>query len=324
MEQGQMYQVDELYIYAEETRGGDLRLLRCYGSVPQAELPGVVDGHMVTAIGDYCFAESPKAHQSCHTLPDGVRELAGEYLQSVIIPDSVTSLGSLAFYNCSNLEEIFFGANLEKVGSDVFMNCPKLRIWNIRSLMEERTGLKQLLAQRMSETTVLFRQGEETAGEIFFPEYYEYHDEIGPAHIFALSIHGEGFRARQCFQDGIFSARSYDEIFEQACAQEDDVTLCKMAFGRVYFPISLGREAQEIYTAYLKEHEKLLAKILVEGREKDRLLYAVQNGILSETGLQYAVRLAAGKEWPEGAAVLLSAGQEAHSEAGDRYSFDEF
>lgn len=319
-----MYQVDELYIYAEETRGGDLRLLRCYGSLPRVELPSVVDGHAITEIGDYCFAESPKACRPFHALPDEIRELAGEYIQCVVIPDTVIQLGSLAFYNCSNLEEIFFGANLETVGSDVFMNCPKLRIWNIRSLMEERTGLKQLLAQRMSATTVLFRQGDETAGEIFFPEYYEYHDEIGPAHIFAMSIHGEGFRARQCFQDGIFSARSYDEIFEQACVQEDDMTLCKMAFGRVYFPVSLGREAEEKYTAYLKEHENVLAKLLVEDREMERLLYAAQNGIFSESGLQYAIQLAAGKEWPEGAAGLLSARQEVRSAAGDRYSFDEF
>lgn len=36
---------------------------------------------------------------------------------------------------------------------------------------------------------------------IFYPEYNGGYDEVGPAHIFALNIEGEGFRMRQCFKE---------------------------------------------------------------------------------------------------------------------------
>ncbi len=46
-----------------------------------------------------------------------------------------------------------------------------------------------------------------------YPEYYESYDELGPAHIFELNLTGEGFRARQCFKEGVILLNAYDEIF---------------------------------------------------------------------------------------------------------------
>lgn len=63
-------------------------------------------------------------------------------------------------------------------------------------------------------------QGKTGQTAVFYPEYYENYDEIAPAHIFGRSIEGEGFRARQCFKEGVPDLSQYDTIFPKACAEE--------------------------------------------------------------------------------------------------------
>lgn len=334
MEQRKLYRTGEQYFYAEETKSDALRLLRCYGDLPVVSVPSLLEGRRVTELGDYCFSDSVKGERTGEQLPEGTRELSGRYLRRVILPDSVRRLGDFCFYNCSCLEELALGAAVEEIGSDAFMNCMKLRVFRLRCGMEDRSGLKQLLGQRMSDTTVLFERQEdgsstdsaaELVGELFYPEYYEQHQEIGPAHIFAMSIQGEGFRARQCFRDGVLSLRDYDEIFEQACAEESAGTLCRMALNRLYYPVSLEREAEERYTVYLQRQEQTLVKYLIRERALDKLEYFVQREIISEKGLGEGIRLAAEQEWTEGAAELLRLQQEKKkSAAQERYAFDFF
>ncbi len=65
------------------------------------------------------------------TIPNGVKCISGafygnEYLQSVIIPESVTCIGDGAFYRCSNLTNINLPLNLEKICDYAFWCCGKL------------------------------------------------------------------------------------------------------------------------------------------------------------------------------------------------------
>lgn len=48
-------------------------------------------------------------------------------LTSVVIPDSVTSIGASAFYNCSNLTSIKIGDNVTSVGDYAFYGCSNLK-----------------------------------------------------------------------------------------------------------------------------------------------------------------------------------------------------
>ena len=48
-------------------------------------------------------------------------------LQSIIIPNSVDSLGSKVFMNCKNLESVTFGSGMTKVEEYSFMGCTKLK-----------------------------------------------------------------------------------------------------------------------------------------------------------------------------------------------------
>ncbi len=47
-------------------------------------------------------------------------------ITSVLIPDSVTSIGSSAFYNCTSLTSVTIGDSVTSIGSSAFYNCTSL------------------------------------------------------------------------------------------------------------------------------------------------------------------------------------------------------
>ena len=66
-----------------------------------------------------------------YTVTQGIRRIEGNAFykssfSSVILPDSVTSVGSLAFYDCDNLTEFVLPEGVASVGSQVFLHCEKL------------------------------------------------------------------------------------------------------------------------------------------------------------------------------------------------------
>lgn len=315
----------QLLLYIEKNEEG-VTLLRCYGDSPVVALPDTVEGCVLTQIGDYCFADSARAHRCDEASGGTYRELYGDYLQEIFLPDTVRKLGSLACYNCKSLRRLGFGAALTEVGSDVFMNCRSLGAFQVSADMQQETGLKQLLAQRMTDMEVTFVMGNDIVGKLFYPEYEEDHDEIGPAHIFAMSIHGEGFRARQCFQNGRLSLAAYDEIFEQACAEESKKTLCRLAADRLAYPVNLSGQAGERYRRFLAGQQSTLVELLVKQRDIAAIREFACKEILNGDGMMTAAWLAAETEWVQGAAELLTFNKElAEQKNGeDQYAFEEW
>jgi hypothetical protein len=70
-------------------------------------LPGKLDGMPVTAIGDNAFAER--------------RTLTG-----MMIPDSITCIGTAAFSNCTRLGSIMIGSGVTNIGDSAFQGCVNL------------------------------------------------------------------------------------------------------------------------------------------------------------------------------------------------------
>ena len=76
---------DELQLEYEELDDGTVEITRFVSSSStDIELPSVIDGKSVTSIGDRAF--------------DGYNIENCSNLTSIIIPDSVTSIGNYAFY----------------------------------------------------------------------------------------------------------------------------------------------------------------------------------------------------------------------------------
>ncbi len=318
----------------EYTQDGGARILAGYGASPYVMVPEKIGEVPVTELGEYCFSESHKEELfqrnqqgkvNCQaTIRPWMRLLSGKYVEKVILPDSMKKLGNLAFYNCSNLKELQFGKELTEIGSDAFMNCLSLNSLLVRSGIKERTGLKQILSQRPSDISVKFQKEDQTDAVLFYPEYYEQYDEIGPAHIFALNLTGEGFRARQCFLDGVVDLGKYDAVFEQACKEESVEILCTMAKNRLEYPIELVEYAKEQYVVYLQQHAKEFLAELVNKRKLETLERFFQKEYFTQNWLTYCITKASESGWPQGAATMFQWKQpEKRKTVKERYSLDD-
>ena len=78
-------------------------------------IPATYRGLPVTEIDDCAFYS--------HFYNDNYRT---SYLKSIVIPDSVTSIGSYAFRSCGNLTSVTIGNSVTSIGDCAFENCSSL------------------------------------------------------------------------------------------------------------------------------------------------------------------------------------------------------
>ena len=82
---------------------------KCYG-LTSIDMSGC---NSLTSIGDYAFRGNSNLYPCSN-------------LKTVIMPDSVTSVGKEVFYFCDNLTSVTLSSNLENIGDSMFYNCRKL------------------------------------------------------------------------------------------------------------------------------------------------------------------------------------------------------
>jgi hypothetical protein len=307
----------------EETDGG-ARVLRVWGTSPFLFLPDEVEAHAVTEIGAYCFAPDGRLNGTYESRAD-MTELCGTYLEAVTLPDTLQKIGNLSFYNCRKLSHLSIGTAMDTVGSDAFMNCTSLHRMTVRGSAKEPSGLRQILAQISSDLEVSFETREGIDAVVFFPEYYESLDEIAPAHLFGRNIEGEGFRARQCFRDGVPDLSQYDTIFQKACAEENERTLNHMVSMRLRYPIDMREEARARYESYATAHAGTICAYAIEKKDIDELSFFIRNHYVDAKTMSDCIRISAEMEWAEGTAILLRFKRELFdTQRENAYSFDDF
>ncbi|CVI65730.1 hypothetical protein BN3660_00291 [Eubacteriaceae bacterium CHKCI004] len=343
-----------------EPAGDGARILRVYGEHPVVALPETIEGRPVTEIGAYCFSRSephlPEQYFHFYTgeqlgnpfgqnatqpnaehpalyeadAPTGSAAyghlscLSGSLVEAIRLPASVTTLHNAAFYNCRKLHTLSVGPGIRSIGSDEFMNCTSLSQLILRGQDTESTGLSLLLERFEENLLVLFTPEEEDSilAALFFPEYYEWLDEISPAHLFSRSIHGEGFRMRKCFENGRVNYEKYDQCFENALKLESDESLCQIAFTRLRWPNGLKEEACALYEDALKARLHTAVSMAVRDKDLQLLLFLCRYF----TGEDYSQAISAcvAADWGEGSARLMEEKHQNGSFARKSFSFDDF
>ncbi len=87
---------------------GEATIYEYLGSSLTVVVPASIEGCPVTVIADCAFQNSP--------------------VTSVLLPDSVVSLGWFAFSGCRNLESVTVPATVTSIGYDAFSDCPRLTL----------------------------------------------------------------------------------------------------------------------------------------------------------------------------------------------------
>lgn len=96
------------YEFNYTVKNGGLTVTSCIGSGSELNIPEEIDGYPVKAIGASAFS--------------GMSAVT-----SVTIPDSVTSIGSKAFFSCSGIEELHLGSGVSGIGESAFAGCLALK-----------------------------------------------------------------------------------------------------------------------------------------------------------------------------------------------------
>ena len=81
------------------------------GLLTEIEIPSEIEGYPVTAIANEAFYNS-----ECR-----------DVLESVTLPDSITSIGNAAFANCENLKTINIPEGITVLNEEVFRSCVNLK-----------------------------------------------------------------------------------------------------------------------------------------------------------------------------------------------------
>lgn len=89
----------------------------------------VVIGNGVTAINGYCFYEA--SNVVAVSIPDSVTTIGALAfykcgIKSIAIPNSVTTIGNYAFQNCTSLTSVTIPSTVTSVGSYIFEGCTAL------------------------------------------------------------------------------------------------------------------------------------------------------------------------------------------------------
>ena len=119
---------DFRYVFNEEL--GGMEITSYIGAPNDVVIPAMIEGQPVASIAAAAFRAN-RFITSVH-IPDSVKTIGHlafsecTSLKSVTIGDGVTSIGNRVFLNCTSLESVTIGSGLTSFGSAVFAGCTKL------------------------------------------------------------------------------------------------------------------------------------------------------------------------------------------------------
>ena len=116
------------YAYAEID--GGIAIISCSSAESVVDVPAEFDGIAVTRIYDGAFSGISAAEINLPDTVETIGDMAFRYcqsLKSIVIPDSVHSIGDKAFSECSALESVVIPGSCETIGEEPFFYCTSLK-----------------------------------------------------------------------------------------------------------------------------------------------------------------------------------------------------
>lgn len=287
-------------IHYRETEGG-IEIVRCFGSDPQVELPGRIDGKPVVRTAAYAFsARKDREDEDIKVFETEDAEmfrgeehlLAGEEVESVAFPDSMRQIGRYLFYGCRNLRSLEFSDCLTDIGSGAFTGCRTLSRLTVHLTEGKRTCVSEILGDLWQRIDVTF-YGDGMEARLVFPEHYEEAVENTPARILFTQHHGSGNNYRQCFYNKEMDWRKYDSLFYLAKAQDKVDVISDLVFARLLYPVELTDDARREYEEWLKENAVSVAAYLTDEEDTEKLRELAQRCLWSRESIGEAVEYAA-------------------------------
>lgn len=296
---------------------GTARLLQAFGR-PQTKEPH--------SRYDLDFgSETLSGAVSVSGVEEMLHPLCGNFLEELVLPESLRVIGSCAFYNCRCLRRLSAGAGELTVGSDVFLNCFALETLVIRARPEQPTGLFALVGSITEAVRALFwPEGEaQPRAGLWYPAYWEDIEET-PAHILLHTFSGQGYHYRQCFLEGKLLPAEYDAIFPQGHDADDATIMAMLCFDRLRWPWSLSSTAEAAYREFLASHTGRVLARLLKTQDLDALQALLALDVLNKAAFAEGAALAAKADDASAAALLADAEHKkfAAQPKKKRYDFD--
>ena len=127
-----IYSADRQYQYMKNNDGTITFLNYCNDNVEELVIPAEIDGMKVTCVNGFdrtSVFESGNIKRL--VLSEGIESIAGwglvsDVLESVVLPDSVTSIGERAFYMDEKLRSVTLGNGLTTINTTMFERCESL------------------------------------------------------------------------------------------------------------------------------------------------------------------------------------------------------
>ena len=102
----------------------------------QEGLMGIADGVVISAPSAIRVAELPDTLWDWPWPINGIGNGAFfgcQYLEAVLIPNTVTSIGKAAFYRCKSLTSVTIPDSVTSIGDEAFFGCTSLRYVSLPS-----------------------------------------------------------------------------------------------------------------------------------------------------------------------------------------------
>ena len=290
---------------------GGIAILRCETRDDAVTLPDVIDGAPVVQLGPYALSERAPDLAGRETF--SVRVTCGgsapthdaNAIRKVLLPKTLQSVGSYAFYNCRRLETITLPQSVTDFGGGALMNCRALRTIMLHADPSAPTCLQKLLGEHAGELDVQFAS--DAPARLLFPAYTEELEDLSPAHIFQRRIHGAGYGYRQCFDAGMLSFRQYDLTLTGLLERHDFAVAARVAARRLAVPYALSDAARDAYLDCLRAHGGALLRACAAAGESAAISFLLSLGVLTAADVDAACDAAREKEQTAALSVLLAA-----------------